>query len=86
MRKSTQVAAASVLVLAGSVYVGLATRRTNKQLYARFPELDHKIVRKAYRNLLNDVVSGQIDVHTYNPACDFDMLLRQEAFELTYAN
>ena len=51
-------------------FVGLATtayQSTMKDLYKRFPDLDHKVIRKAYRTFIMNSAAQQ-----YGDMNDFD--------------
>lgn len=86
MRKLTVPQAAAIVVLAVPIaIIARTTHSYNKQLYARFPEFDHKVIRKAYKKLMSDAMRGKIDVDDWSDE-RFDQHFRFECFELMFVD
>ena len=85
MNKNTAKVVAWTAVVTASIFVIAQTKlRYNKMLYERFPEFDHKVIRKAYKKLMLEAVSGKVDVESWSDD-EFDQHFRREVYLMQFA-
>lgn len=67
MNNTQKTTIASVVVVGAIAAIAVQFHSYHQDLYGRFPELDRKIVRKAYRRMMLVALSGQLtDEQTAN--------------------
>lgn len=64
---NTQKIAASVVIVVAVTATAVKVHEYNTDLYGRFPELDRKVVRKAFRKMMAKSLRGELtDAQTAN--------------------
>lgn len=83
MNNPAKIAIASVAVVATVAAVAKTSHDYNQDLYERFPDVDRKIVRRAYRRMMTKAFTGQYetDMQHWNDEV-MDTLFRVEVFNL----
>lgn len=81
MLNNRKFAAASIVTAIAVLGAGLTLRSYHKDLYGRFPDIDRKVVRQAYRKFVARAAKGQIDTDGLTDA-EMDRLFLQEIAEI----
>lgn len=81
MTNNRKFAATSIVTAFAVIGAALPIRRIHKDLYVRFPDVDRKIIRQAYRHFLVRIAKGQIDVDGLDYDA-MDKLLLEEVTEM----
>lgn len=83
MNNPTKIAIASIAVVGTVAAVAKTSHDYNQDLYERFPDVDRKIVRQAYRRMMTKAITGhyQADMQHWNDEL-MDTLFRVEVINL----
>lgn len=81
--QKTIAAASAVVVTLAAVTTAAGFHAAHKDLYERFPEIDHKIVRKAYRRIMWNSLNQQYSDEMLADTNRMDALFLQTVQDLT---
>lgn len=83
MDKNAKIGAVSAVAGFAAASAAVKFRSYHQDLYGRFPDVDRKIVRKAFRRMLLKALTGQYtdDLQSASDA-DMDVLFKVEMFNL----
>ena len=83
MDKNAKIGAVSAAVGFATATAAVKLHKYHQDLYGRFPDVDRKIVRKAYRRMLLKALTGGYtdDLQSASDA-DMDVLFKVEVFNL----
>lgn len=82
MNNTLKIAAVAAVPVALVAYTALSKNATMQHLFAQYPDLDHKVAKKAYSRVMSMALRGKLDVTNYNTA-QFDELFLQEVAKIT---
>ena len=83
MNTTQKIAAATAAVTATSAGVGVLFHNYHQDIYSRFPEVDRKIARKAFRRMLLTSFSGLYTNDQLATDESMDQLFLQQVRDLT---
>lgn len=74
--------AAIAAPLAVVAYAALSKNATMEHLYNQYPDIDHKVAKKAYGRVMSMALRGKLDIANYSTE-QMDQLFLQEVAKIT---